>query len=106
VISISYYSQDVHGPYELYDIGDLPLEEGGTIRGCRLAYATFDGAIALARSSTDEPRKLRAQVTSKGGTTERALVALEAEAVKASIVAAVRAAAARARELGDQAGSA
>ena len=36
-----YYSQDVHGPYELHDIGDLALEEGGTIRGFKLACATF-----------------------------------------------------------------
>ncbi len=34
MINNSYYSQDVHGPYELYDIGNLDLEEGGTIRGC------------------------------------------------------------------------
>jgi len=27
----SYYSQEVHGPYELHDIGNLELEEGGTI---------------------------------------------------------------------------
>lgn len=36
-----YYTQDVHGPYELYDIEVLNLEEGGTLRGCQLAYATF-----------------------------------------------------------------
>src|SRR3984957_11530082 len=41
MIENSYYSQDVHGPYELQDIGNLELEEGGTIRGCKLAYATF-----------------------------------------------------------------
>jgi len=41
MIDNSYYTQDVHGPYELYDIGNLELEEGGTIRGCNLAYATF-----------------------------------------------------------------
>jgi homoserine O-acetyltransferase len=41
VIENAYYSQEVHGPYELHDIGNLPLEEGGTIRGCKLAYATF-----------------------------------------------------------------
>jgi homoserine O-acetyltransferase len=41
MLSNGYYSQDVHGPYELYDIGNLVLEEGGTIRGCQLAYATF-----------------------------------------------------------------
>ncbi len=41
MINNSYYSQDLHGPYELHDIGNLDLEEGGTIRGCKLAYATF-----------------------------------------------------------------
>jgi homoserine O-acetyltransferase/O-succinyltransferase len=41
MIENGYYSQDVHGPYELQDIGNLDLEEGGTIRGCKLAYATF-----------------------------------------------------------------
>ena|ERR1700730_3519509 len=41
MINNSYYSQDVHGPYELHDIGNHDLEEGGTIRGCTLAYATF-----------------------------------------------------------------
>src|SRR5690349_6757179 len=41
MIENAYYSQDIHGPYELHDIGNLELEEGGTIRGCKLAYATF-----------------------------------------------------------------
>jgi pyrroline-5-carboxylate reductase len=67
----------------------------------KLAYATFSGAIALAEASPAEPAALRAQVTSKGGTTERALAAMEADAVKAKIVAAVKAAALRAGELGD-----
>jgi homoserine O-acetyltransferase len=31
----------VHGPYDLHDIGNLVLEEGGTIRCCQLAYVTF-----------------------------------------------------------------
>jgi pyrroline-5-carboxylate reductase len=70
----------------------------------RLAYATFGGAVALAQASELEPATLRAQVTSKGGTTERALATMEAAAVKAGIVAAVKAAAERARELGDALG--
>lgn len=41
MIENGYYSQDLHGPYELYDIGNLDLEEGGTVRGCKLAFATF-----------------------------------------------------------------
>jgi pyrroline-5-carboxylate reductase len=67
----------------------------------KLAYATFAGAVALAEASPVEPAVLRAQVTSKGGTTERALDSLEADAVKAKIVIAVKAAALRAGELGD-----
>jgi homoserine O-acetyltransferase/O-succinyltransferase len=41
MIDNSYYSQDIHGPYELYDVGNVDLEEGDTIRACKLAYATF-----------------------------------------------------------------
>src|ERR1700745_600820 len=41
MIDNSYYSQDIHGPCELYEIGNLELEEGDTIRACKLAYATF-----------------------------------------------------------------
>ena len=41
VIDNTYYSQEVHGPYELHEIGNLELEEGGTIRNCQLAYTTF-----------------------------------------------------------------
>lgn len=40
MITNPYYSQEGHGPYALHDIGDLELEEGGTIRGCKLAVAT------------------------------------------------------------------
>ena len=40
MIENPYYSQEGHGPDELHDIGDLDLEEGGTIRGCKLAVAT------------------------------------------------------------------
>jgi len=29
MIDNGYYSQEVHGPYELHDIGNLELEEGG-----------------------------------------------------------------------------
>ena len=50
MIENNYYSQEVHGPYELHDVGNLDLEEGGTIRACKLAYATFgkrDSKVAL-----------------------------------------------------------
>lgn len=35
-----YYNQDVHGAFELIDIGALDLEEGGSIPQCKLAVAT------------------------------------------------------------------
>jgi pyrroline-5-carboxylate reductase len=67
----------------------------------RLAYATAGGAVALAEQSAETPAALRAQVTSKGGTTAAAVAVLEQRAVKAAFVAAIRAAEARAAELGD-----
>src|SRR4029434_3621795 len=45
----------------------------------RLALSTFAGSIALAQASEAEPATLRAQVTSKGGTTEPALGSMSAE---------------------------
>ena len=50
MIDNAYYSQEAHGPYELHDIGNLDLEEGGTIRGCTLAYATF-GALSATKDN-------------------------------------------------------
>lgn len=67
----------------------------------RLAYATFSGSIRLAEQTNCEPALLRAQVTSKGGTTERAIALLDEAAVKTAVVAAVKAAAVRAKELGE-----
>lgn len=68
----------------------------------RFAYATFDGAVALAKGSSETPATLRANVTSKGGTTARALDVLNAAHVDLHFIAAVKAAAARAAELGDE----
>jgi homoserine O-acetyltransferase/O-succinyltransferase len=50
MITNSYYSQEAHGPYQLHDIGNLTLEEGGTIRGCQLAVATH-GKLNAAKSN-------------------------------------------------------
>jgi pyrroline-5-carboxylate reductase len=70
-----------------------------------LAFHTFAGAVKLAQDSEHEPATLRAQVTSKAGTTERAIATLEAADVKAHFVDAVKAAAARAKEMGDAFGA-
>lgn len=68
----------------------------------KLALETFAGAAKLAHEASEAPGALRARVTSKGGTTERALLLLEADRVKDAISRAVRAAAERSRELGDE----
>ena len=77
---------------------DLGLPAG---EARRLAYATFDGSMRLARATSDAPSTLRANVTSKGGTTAAAIGVLDAAGVRERIVDAVEAAAARATELGD-----
>ena len=69
-------------------------------QGRLLAQHTFAGATALAQQSPLAPHELRAQVTSKGGTTFAALTALEASGVKAAFVQALHAARRRAEELG------
>lgn len=40
-MTAAFYTQDVHGPFETYDLGDFELEQGGKIRNLQLAYATF-----------------------------------------------------------------
>jgi pyrroline-5-carboxylate reductase len=69
-----------------------------------LALGTFAGAAKLARERGEDPAVLRAQVTSRGGTTERALAQMEGAALEARFVEAVKAARERSRELGEQFG--
>jgi pyrroline-5-carboxylate reductase len=71
----------------------------------QLALATFAGTAKLAMQSAEEVSVLRERVTSKGGTTERALACMEADRVKELIVRALHAANQRARELGEQLGA-
>lgn len=68
-------------------------------QGRALGQATFAGAAALAARSPLPLAELRAQVTSKGGTTHAAITALQADAVDAAFVRALHAARQRAREL-------
>ena len=66
-----------------------------------LSIQTFLGASQLAAQSAEEPATLRSQVTSKGGTTERGVMALEGAGVKSAIIKAAKAAAQKSQELGD-----
>jgi len=70
----------------------------------RLAMGTFAGAAALAAQSPEPPEVLRANVTSKGGTTHAAVTTMDERGVMDAFVAALHAAARRAKELGDEYG--
>ncbi len=71
-----------------------------------LAVETFLGAAKLAKCSDVSVSELRTRVTSKNGTTERALLSLAANQVAEHIVEAALAADARSREMGDELGRA
>lgn len=80
---------------------ELGLAEGASRS---LALWTFVGATKLAIERGASPAELRAQVTSKGGTTEAALGVLDAAGVRRHFIAAVAAACERSRELGQALG--
>jgi pyrroline-5-carboxylate reductase len=79
----------------------LGLAEGASRS---LALWTFVGATKLAIERGEDPAALRAQVTSKAGTTEAALRVLEAAGVKQHFLDAVKAARDRSIEMGDALG--
>jgi len=41
MITNPYYSQAIHGPFELFELGDFELEDGAVIPDCRVAYSSF-----------------------------------------------------------------
>lgn len=69
-----------------------------------LALETVAGAANLAADSPHDPATLRQQVTSKGGTTERALAALEDGGIDALFARALTAACERSRALSEEFG--
>lgn len=73
-------------------------------QGAELAIATFVGASQLGAQSSEPVSVLRERVTSKGGTTYAALTSMEGSGVKDAIVRAVKAAAQRGRQLGEEFG--
>jgi len=67
-----------------------------------LALETFTGASLLAKQAKADIQTLRAQVTSKGGTTEQGILSLESAHIKNTILAAATAAAKKSKMLGDE----
>ena len=84
------------------------LSEGGVAAGLPralaldLAIQTVAGAAEMAASTREHPARLREMVTSPGGTTVAGLLVLEGAAVRSALINAVRAAAARSKELSGQ----
>src|SRR5260221_117732 len=70
----------------------------------QLVLNTFTGAAKLASSSPDPVAVLRERVTSKGGTTERALASMAKDEGKAAGIRAIHAANERGKELGEELG--
>jgi pyrroline-5-carboxylate reductase len=66
----------------------------------QLAVATCAGSAKLLSETGLPPEDLRAKVTSPNGTTQAAIETMDAAGVKNALVKAIRAAAARSRELG------
>lgn len=73
-------------------------------QGRQLAIGTFVGAAQLAAQSDEAVAVLRERVTSKGGTTYAAITSMEANGVGRAIQEAMKAAAKRSQELGEELG--
>ena len=97
------------GPAYMFHVLEAMIQAGVALglspeQSRELAQHTMAGSAALAARSDETPEALRQRVTSKGGTTHAAMAVLEARGVRQSLVAAIQAAARRARELGDEFG--
>ncbi len=94
------------GPAYFFLVAEA-LRDAGTALGldartaALLAQKTLAGAGRMADAAGKDVAELRANVTSKGGTTEAALAHLEQGGIRKLFDGALKAAAARGRELGD-----
>jgi len=93
------------GPAYVYLVIEA-LADGGVLMGLprelalKLAAQTVAGAAEMVLQGGQHPAVLRDMVTSPGGTTIAGIEALESRGARAALIAAVRAASERARELG------
>jgi pyrroline-5-carboxylate reductase len=93
------------GPAFIYTVIEA-LSDAGVLMGLprdlslQLAAQTVAGSAEMVRQTGRHPAVLRDEVTSPGGTTIAGLEALEAGGLRSALLAAVRAATSRARELG------
>lgn len=92
------------GPAYFFLLAELMAEAGvelglESLTARRLAAATLYGSGLLAQTGQADLTRLRAEVTSKGGTTEAALAAFEAADLRATVRQALTAAVQRSRQL-------
>jgi len=98
------------GPAYFFLLAEL-LTQGATDLGLepaaarRLAIATLHGAGQLAQAGDGDLARMRAEVTSKGGTTEAAVKSLESADLRSIVAHALEAATRRSRELAEQFGA-
>jgi pyrroline-5-carboxylate reductase len=97
------------GPAYFFLLAELMAQAGADLglepeTARRLAVATLHGAGLLAHSSDGDLARLRAEVTSKGGTTEAALKVMQAADLRGIVGRAMDAAARRGGELAAQFG--
>lgn len=97
------------GPAYFFYLMEAMIDAGAALgldrdTATRLTLETAYGAARMAREGSLAPAQLRADVTSPGGTTERALSILDAHDTSAVVQQAVAGAAARAGELAEEFG--
>jgi len=93
------------GPAYVFLVAEALIDAGVLVGLSRevastLTVQTLLGSARLLAEGTSGPEALRAAVTSPGGTTAAGLAVLEDRAVRAALLAAVRAATERSRDLG------
>jgi len=89
--------------YFIESMQQAGIKLGLTLEQSRqLSLQTFLGAIKLASENQEDVSVLREKVTSKGGTTQKAIQSMEDGNVKNSIVTAIEASYARSKEMSDE----
>jgi pyrroline-5-carboxylate reductase len=89
--------------YFIEALEEAALQLGFDPEAARMfAVETFVGSAALVASTNEAPGVLRARVTSRRGTTERAIETFDAHALRQGFIEGVNAAATRSRELGEE----
>jgi len=92
------------GPAYMFYLVEALLKAGDEIGLARedarkLVFATVTGSAHMLQETGLQPDELRRRVTSRGGTTEAAMEVLNKKRTQQTIIAAVKAAHKRAREL-------